>query len=114
MLTQLPTVKSRLALTVTDYDDLLTNAIKAVSDRFDKETNRTLVRTTALHALQRTRVSRFARLPTRTLGNITRHEKDSSRAMECWHKGAGLGWGELTSVVSYCNLAARVEFNYIV
>ena len=38
MLTQLSTVKSRLALTVTDYDDPLTNAIKAVSTRFDKET----------------------------------------------------------------------------
>src|SRR5438094_9856049 len=45
MLTQLTTVKSRLSLTVTDYDDLLTNAIKAVSARFDKETNRTLART---------------------------------------------------------------------
>jgi hypothetical protein len=43
--TQLSTVKSRL-ITVTDYDDLLTNAIRAVSDRFDKETNRTLSRTT--------------------------------------------------------------------
>src|SRR5207247_1718047 len=46
MLTQLTTVKSRLSLTVTDYDDLLTNAIRAVSARFDKETNRTLSRTT--------------------------------------------------------------------
>src|SRR5437870_5500327 len=45
MLTQLSTVKTRLALTVTDYDGMLTNAIKAVSDRFDKETNRTLART---------------------------------------------------------------------
>jgi len=42
MLTQLSTVKTRLALTVTDYDAILTNALKAVSDRFDKETNRTL------------------------------------------------------------------------
>ena len=49
MLTQLSTVKSRLALVVTDYDDLLTNAIKAVSARFDKETNRTLSLTTATH-----------------------------------------------------------------
>ena len=50
MLTKLSTVKSRLALTITDYDDLLTNAIKAVSARFDKETNRTLSRTaTATH-----------------------------------------------------------------
>src|SRR6266480_2819204 len=46
MLTQLSTVKSRLALTVTDYDDLLTAAIKAVSARFDKECHRTLARTT--------------------------------------------------------------------
>src|SRR5439155_8115082 len=47
MLTQLSTVKSRLALTVSDYDDLPTSAIKAVSDRFDKECNRTLARATA-------------------------------------------------------------------
>src|SRR3989441_6631475 len=46
MLTQLSTVKSRLALTVTDYDGILTSAIKAVSDRFDKECNRNLARTT--------------------------------------------------------------------
>src|SRR6266436_5693635 len=45
MLTQLSTVKARLALIATDYDGILTNAIKAVSDRFDKETNRTLART---------------------------------------------------------------------
>src|SRR5882672_4357487 len=48
MLIQLSTVKSRLALVVTDYDDLLTNAINAVSARFDKETNRTLARTVAV------------------------------------------------------------------
>src|SRR6266478_3197869 len=48
MLTQLSTVKSRLALVVTDYDDLLTNAIKAVSARFDKECNRTLARTASV------------------------------------------------------------------
>jgi hypothetical protein len=46
MLTQLSTVKARLAITVTDYDGLLTAAVKAVSARFDKETNRTLARTT--------------------------------------------------------------------
>jgi hypothetical protein len=47
MLTQLPTVKSRLGLLDADtqYDVLLTNAIKAISARFDKETNRTLART---------------------------------------------------------------------
>jgi len=48
MLTQLTTVKSRLALTVTDYDALLTSAIMAISTRFDKEANRTLARSTGL------------------------------------------------------------------
>jgi hypothetical protein len=47
MLTQLSTIKARLALLDTDtqYDILLTNAIKAVSERFDKECNRILART---------------------------------------------------------------------
>ena len=45
MLTQLNTVKSRLGLTDTTYDTLLTNAIKAVGGRFDQECNRTLART---------------------------------------------------------------------
>ena len=47
MLTQLSTVKARLAIPTEDtqYDALLTNAIKAVSARFDNETNRTLART---------------------------------------------------------------------
>ena len=47
MLTQLSTIKSRLTLTVTDYDDLLTAAIRAISARFDKECHRTLARTTS-------------------------------------------------------------------
>ena len=47
MLTQLSTVKTRLALLDTDtqYDAVLTAAIKGVSARFDRETNRTLART---------------------------------------------------------------------
>ncbi len=47
MLTQLPTTKSRLGILETDtqYDSLLTNAIKAVSERFDRECNRRLART---------------------------------------------------------------------
>lgn len=45
MLTQLDTVKSRLGLLDTTFDTLLTNAIKAVSARFDLECNRTLART---------------------------------------------------------------------
>ncbi|HWW00458.1 MAG TPA: hypothetical protein VNZ64_12230 [Candidatus Acidoferrum sp.] len=47
MITQLTTVKSRLTIPDADTtnDALLTGAIKAVSARFDKETNRTLART---------------------------------------------------------------------
>src|ERR1043166_8024578 len=47
MLTQLASVKQRLALLDTDimYDALLNNTIKAVGARFDKETNSTLART---------------------------------------------------------------------
>ncbi len=47
MITQLATIKSRLAIPGADTasDALLTAAIKAVSARFDKETNRTLART---------------------------------------------------------------------
>ena len=50
MLTQLSTVKARLAILESDtqYDALLTTAIKAVSARFDKETNRTLARTVGI------------------------------------------------------------------
>jgi hypothetical protein len=47
MLTQLSTVKARLGIDDFDvqFDTLLTNALRAVSARFDKETNRTLART---------------------------------------------------------------------
>jgi hypothetical protein len=47
MLTELATIKSRLALESADptYDDALLRAITAVSARFDRETNRTLART---------------------------------------------------------------------
>ena len=47
MLTLLSTLKSRLAIPDADttYDALLTNALNALSARFDHETNRTLART---------------------------------------------------------------------
>ena len=50
MLTQLSTLKTRLAIDQFDlqYDAILTNAIKAVGARFDKECSRTLARTVAL------------------------------------------------------------------
>ncbi len=45
MLTQLATVKARLEVSVSTYDDLLTRAIDAIGARFDRECNRTLART---------------------------------------------------------------------
>jgi hypothetical protein len=47
MLTQLPTLKSRLSIPDVDvqYDALLTNALTTMSVRFDCELNRTLART---------------------------------------------------------------------
>ncbi len=47
MLTQLATVKARLAIPDIDpqYDTILTNTIKSVSARFDRECHRTLART---------------------------------------------------------------------
>jgi hypothetical protein len=47
MLTQITTVKARLGIDEFDvkYDAILTNAIKAITVRFDKECNRTLART---------------------------------------------------------------------
>ncbi len=47
MLTTLSTLKARLGLTEFDVKDdaILTNALNAVSARFDKESNRTLART---------------------------------------------------------------------
>lgn len=44
MLTQLSTVKSRLQLSDTTYDDILNYAIVGFSARFDRECNRTFAR----------------------------------------------------------------------
>jgi hypothetical protein len=50
MLTQLSTVKARLGIDEFDLssDAILTNAINAISVRFDKETNRTLTRSASI------------------------------------------------------------------
>src|SRR6266853_619593 len=88
MLTQLSTVKSRLALTVTDYDDLLTNAIRAVSARFDKETNRTLARTTTTtHEFEATDTEILP--PSYPVESVTKFELKSNEAD---------GWSEQTGV----------------
>src|SRR6476659_7722859 len=44
MLTQLSTVKARLQLGATSSDDILTAAIAAYSERFDRECNRKFAR----------------------------------------------------------------------
>lgn len=44
MLTQLSTVKTRLQLGDTVFDDVITNAIAAFSERFDRECNRKFAR----------------------------------------------------------------------
>src|SRR5438552_7894384 len=88
MLTQLNTVKSRLALTVTYYDDLLTSAIKAVSDRFDKECHRTLARTTsATHEFEvdETEVSP----PCYPIESVTKFELKSNET-DGWSEQTGL------------------------
>src|SRR2546421_1137439 len=88
MLTQLSTVKSRLALLVTDYDDLLTNAIRAVSARFDKETNRTLSRTTtATHEFDATDTEIMP--PCYPVESVTKFELKSNETD---------GWSEQTGV----------------
>src|SRR5216684_8029704 len=88
MLTQLSTVKSRLALVVTDYDDLLTNAIKAVSARFDKECNRTLARTASVtHEFDATDSEVLP--PCYPVESVTKFELKSNETD---------GWSEQTSV----------------
>src|SRR5213592_2435902 len=88
MLTQLATVKSRLAITITDYDDLLTNAIKAVSARFDKETNRTLSRTTTVtHEFDATDTEILP--PCYPIESVTKFELKSNETD---------GWSEQTGV----------------
>src|SRR5713101_2673305 len=88
MLTQLSTIKSRLALVITDYDDLLTSAIKAVSARFDKETNRTLSRTTtATHEFDATDTEILP--PCYPVESVTKFELKSNETD---------GWSEQTGV----------------
>ncbi len=87
MLTQLATVKSRLALVITDYDGILTNAIRAVSDRFDKETNRTLSRTTATHEFAATDTEILP--PCYPVESVTKFELKSNETE---------GWSEQTGV----------------
>jgi hypothetical protein len=90
MLTQLPTVKSRLAIDDfnVQFDTLLTNAIAAISSRFDKETNRTLSRSVnATHEFRAddTQIS----VPCYPIETVTKFETKSSESA---------GWVEQTGV----------------
>ena len=88
MLTQLSTLKSRLALTITDYDDLLTNAIRAVSARFDQECNRTLARTVnATHEFSADETE--LRPPCYPIESVTKFETKPDE---------GAGWTEQTDI----------------
>ncbi len=88
MLTQLTTVKVRLALTVTDYDALLTNAIKAISARFDNECNRALARTVnALHEFDADEIE--LRPPCYPIESVSKFEIKSNEVD---------GWSEQTGV----------------
>src|SRR5437867_2872685 len=88
MLTQLSTIKSRLAITVTDYDALLTNTIKAVSARFDNECNRAFARTVnAAHEFSAEEIE--LRPPCYPIESVTKFELKSNESD---------GWTEQTGV----------------
>jgi hypothetical protein len=92
MLTQLATVKSRLAILDSDttYDALLTNAIKAVSARFDKETNRTLARTVgATHEFDASETEISP--PLYPIESVTKWETKSSES-EGWVEQTGIDY----------------------
>jgi hypothetical protein len=92
MLTQLTTVKARLQILDTDttYDLLLTNAIKAVSARFDKETRRTLARAenAAFEFPADTAELLVPRYPIET---VTKFETKSTEA-EGWQEKTGVDY----------------------
>ncbi len=102
MLTQLSTVKSRLALVVTDYDDLLTNAIKAVSARFDKECNRTLARTASVtHEFDATDTEVMP--PCYRVESVTKFELKSNETD---------GWSEQTGVQYLIRRACVISLSF--
>ncbi len=90
MLTQLITIKSRLSLDEFDltFDALLTNAINAVSARFDKETNRTLARTVSA-TFEFSADDLEISVPIYPIESVTKFETKTSEST---------GWVEQTSV----------------
>ena len=90
MLTQLTTIKSRLAILDTDttYDGLLTNAIKAVSARFDNECNRKLGRV-ANTTFEFSAEELELRPPCYPIESISKFELKSTET-EGWNEQAGV------------------------
>ena len=107
MLTQLTTVKSRLALDPLDttYDDLLTSAILAVSARFDRETNRTLARTVDATCEFRADSCRVV-LPCYPVETISKFELKTSETA---------GWSEAPEIeyllLQHCVVALATPFS---
>ena len=100
MLTQLSTLKSRLAIDQANpqYDDLLTSAIKSLSARFDKETNRTLARTenaTFEFGPRDTELSP----PCYPIESVTKFETKSSEAT---------GWQEISPAPDFLLRSSRI------
>ena len=90
MLTQLTTVKARLAIDPLDtgFDALLTNTINAISTRFDHETNRTLARTTGMteeFSCDQTEIL----VPCYPIESVTKFELKSTEA-EGWVEQTGI------------------------
>jgi hypothetical protein len=90
MLTQLTTIKARLAILDSDstYDALLTNAIKAVSARFDNECNRKFARATnTTHEFSAEELE--LRLSCYPIESISKFELKSNET-EGWSEQAGV------------------------
>jgi hypothetical protein len=103
MLCQLSTIKSRLGIDDfnVQHDVLLTNAINAISSRFDKETNRTLSRTvnaTFEFCSCDTEIS----VPCYPIETVTKFETKSSESE---------GWVEQTGVDFLIRQASVISVN---
>ena len=117
MLTQLPTLKSRLGILDTDTtnDALLTAAIQAVSARFDLETNRSLARTENLEQEFTADTTEIC-ASCYPVESITRFELKTSEA-DGWIEQPGIDFLlrrrcviSLASPIANCRAQARVIY----
>ena len=107
MLTQLTTLRSRLGILETDTtnDILLTNFLKAVSARFDRECNRTLARTVDA-AFEFSAEATELAVPCYPIESVTRFELKTNESV---------GWVEQTEVehlvCSHCVISLAVSLS---